>query len=223
MYNVTSRQNFKSMHAYMVQYAGTLNWIENTTPTTFAPRKNASSSTEHNLCLELQQDGAKLDQTYIALQNDNVTTAFDFNYDLSKIINAGANIYSLIPTHSTPIEVAANILPTSETTIPLGVVIDSEGEYTFSMPDGTDGITAELIDYETNVRTNLLLNDYTINLTKGTYNNRFALYLQPSKVTTHIGHSNTGDNTTIRKFIINGTLYLQRNGVLYDAQGRIIK
>lgn len=223
IYNVTSRQNFKSMHAYMVQYAGTLNWIENTTPTTFAPRKNASSSTEHNLCLELQQDGAKLDQTYIALQNDNVTNAFDFNYDLSKIINAGANIYSLIPTHSTPIEVAANILPTSETTIPLGVVIDSEGEYTFSMPDGTDGITAELIDYETNVRTNLLLNDYTIDLTKGTYNNRFALYLQPSKVTTHIGHSNTGDNTTIRKFIINGTLYLQRNGVLYDAQGRIIK
>ena len=90
------------------------------------------------------------------------------------------------------------------------------------MPNGTDGIVVELIDYETNTRTNMLLDDYTVNLGKGTFENRFALHVKPNKTTTSIVDVNTNSNG-VRKFIIDGTLYMQKDGVLYDAQGRCVQ
>ena len=214
---------FKSMHAYMVQFAGELNWREKETPKALISRKNTHSDNEYNLRLELQQDGAKCDQTYITLQEDNCSANFDFNYDLSKIVNMGTNIYSLIPTEDAPVKVAANALPLVETIIPIGTIIETDGEYTFSMPDGTAGITSELIDYETNTRINLLLSDYTIYLHKGTYNNRFALHVKPNSVATNFDYITDDSYNTPRKFIIDGTIYLQCNGILYNAMGRMIK
>jgi hypothetical protein len=115
-------------------------------------------------------------------------------------------------------------MPVANTTIPLGVVIAAAGEYTFAMPEGTDGIMVELIDYEANTTTNLLFNDYTVNLPKGTFENRFALSVKPDKTATsleNIFNEATGDE--VKKFIIDGVLYMQKDGVLYDAQGHIVR
>ena len=75
-----------------------------------------------------------------------------------------------------------------EAVVPVGVDIATAGEYTFRMPDGTEGMVVELIDYELETKTNLLLFDYTVTLPKGTNEGRFALHIQPSKsgVTTGI-------------------------------------
>ena len=157
------------------------------------------------------------------MQDEDVTTGFDFNFDLCKIINKGSNIYSIITNEESPVEVAANVLPIEETIIPLGVVISAAGEYTFAMPNGTDGIVVELIDYETNTRTNMLLDNYTVNLGKGTFENRFALHVKPNKTVTSVGDITTGTDIQVRKFIIDGVLYMQKDGVLYDAQGRCVQ
>ena len=216
--------NFNSLTAYMVQYAGDLTWtsVLNEGPASLAAKRNSDDMKQHHLRLELQQNGTEQDRTFIQLQEDEVTTSFDFNYDLCKINNKGANIYSLIATDRDPIEVAGNVLPVQETVIPVGVVISAAGEYTFAMPDGTDGIVVELIDYETNTTTNLLLDNYTVNLGKGTFDNRFALHVQPSKVTTSVEDINTNSNG-VKKYLIDGILYMQKDGVLYDAQGRCVK
>ena len=158
------------------------------------------------------------------MQDEDVTTGFDFNYDLCKIINKGSNIYSIITNEESPVEVAANVLPIEETIIPLGVVSAAAGEYTFVMPNGTDGIVVELIDYETNTRTNMLLDNYTVNLGKGTFENRFALHVKPDKTTTsvdNIANEATGDK--VKKYLIDGVLYMQKDGVLYDAQGKLVR
>ena len=224
--NHTYASNFQSMFAYMVQYAGNLTWnsvVSETTPAAIAAKKNSDNIEEHHLRLELLQNGSEVDRTFVQMREDDVTPAFDFNHDLCKITNKGlANIYSLITTETYPIEVAANVLPIQETVIPVGVVISTAGEYTFAMPDGTDGIVVELIDYETNTRTNMLLDEYTINLGKGTFENRFALHVKPDKTTTSLEGINTNSNG-VRKFIIDGTLYMQKDGVLYDAQGRCVR
>lgn len=219
------KYNFKSLYAYMVQYAGDLDWttiVQEKGMFSLSARKESDELEKaHYLTLELQQNGQKQDYTFIELQEENVTTAFDFNYDLCKINNKGANIYSLIATDTYPVEVAANVLPIEEAIIPLGVKITAAGEYTFAMPDGTDGIVVELIDYETNTRTNMLLDNYTVNLGKGTFDNRFALHVKPDKTTTsvdNIGNEATGDK--VKKYLIDGVLYMQKDGVLYDAQGR---
>ena len=223
----TYAEDFQSMFAYMVQYEGNLTWksvVNEKTPQGLAARQNSDTQKEHNLRLELQQNGAELDRTFITMQEDDVTAAFDFNYDLCKVNNGGANIYSLIATDTYPIQVAGNVLPVENNVIPVGVIIRTAGEYTFAMPEGTDGIVVELIDYEANTTTNLLFNDYTVNLGKGTFENRFALSVKPDKTATsleNIFNEATGDE--VKKFIIDGVLYMQKDGVLYDAQGHIVR
>lgn len=219
--------SFNSLNAYMVQFAGNLQWtnVLNESPAGMAAKRSSDNMQEHHLCLELQQNGNEQDRTFIQLQEDEVTTAFDFNYDLCKIINKGANIYSLIATDRDPIEVAGNVLPVEEAIIPLGIQLDAAGEYTFAMPEGTDGITVELIDYETNTRTNMLLDEYTVNLGKGTFETRFALHVKPDKTATgveNIGDS-ASDGKSVKKFIIDGILYMQKDGALYNAQGHIVR
>lgn len=225
--NVDSK-TFNSMFAYMVQFAGIINWESftfNEGAQGLAAKRNTDSDTkQHNLRLELQQNGATADKTFIQLQDEDATEMFDMNSDLCKIINAGSNIYSIINTESTPIQVAGNIMPIQETIIPVGVVISAAGECTFAMPDGTDGIVVELIDYETNTRTNMLLDNYTVNLGKGTFESRFALHVKPDKTTTsvdNIGNEATGDK--VKKYLIDGVLYMQKDGALYDAQGKLVR
>ena len=218
---------FRPMHAYMVQFGGTINWktfifTENGSQQ-LAARKNAEQE-NYNLRLELQQNGKKADQTFIELQDEEATALFDMNIDLTKMFNADANIYTIIPTDIDPVQAAANVLPIANTVIPVGVQIATAGEYTFAMPDGTDGIVVELIDYETNTTTNLMLDEYTVNLTAGTNEARFALHVKPNKVTTSLEDGEiTTTNGKVRKFLIDGVLYLQKDGNIYDAQGRCVQ
>lgn len=217
--------NFNSLTAYMVQYAGDLTWtsVLNEGPASLAAKRNSDDMKQHHLRLELQQNGTEQDRTFLQLQEDEVTAGFDFNYDLCKINNSGANIYSLIATDRDPIEVAGNVLPVEEAIIPLGIKLDAAGEYTFAMPEGTDGITVELIDYENNTRTNMLLDDYTVNLTAGTNEARFALHVKPDKTATGVENITTPSHSDVRKFIIDGILYMQKDGALYDAQGKLVR
>ena len=214
--------NFQALHAYMVQHAGNITWTNYIAPSPIAARNNTDAVT-HTLRLELQDNGSYADQTFIKLTDEeNPTLDFDMNRDLPKIINTGANVYSLIQERN--IQLAGNVMPVANTTIPLGVVIAAAGEYTFAMPDGTDGIMVELIDYEANTTTNLLFNDYTISLPKGTFENRFALSVKPDKTATSLENIfNEATGNEVKKFIIDGVLYMQKDGVLYDAQGHIVR
>ena len=222
--NRNSRENtFKSMFAYMVQFAGTIDWstLASNGSQGLAAKKTDNVE-KHVLRIELQQNNTKVDQTYIQLEDEEVTAMFDMNYDLTKLFNSKTNIYSLIPSDTDPIQVAANVMPIEETIIPLGIKLDAAGEYTFAMPDGTDGIVVELIDYDNNTRTNMLLDEYTVNLGKGTFENRFALHVKPNKTTTSVEDINT-NTTGVKKYLIDGVLYMQKDGVLYDAQGKLVR
>ena len=216
---------FKPMHAYMVQFGGVINWSEFSLTENgaqqLAAKKNASAEDNYELRLELQQNGAKADQTFVELQAEGATEMFDMNIDLAKMFNAGANIYTIIGESKT--EAAANVLPIANTVIPVGVQVATAGEYTFAMPDGTDGVVVELIDYEYNTRTNLLFRDYTVNLPAGTNDTRFALSVKPDKTATSMENITTPSDGELRKFIIDGVLYMQKDGVLYDAQGKLVR
>lgn len=219
---------FQSMHAYMVQYAGKIKWtnkIVNTgggsvQPMGLAAKTDEEADKKIMLRLELQQAGSTLDKTYVQLRDDKGTKGFDMSLDLTKIINAGANIYSIVDNH----EMAGNAIPKEETVLPLGVVITAAGEYTFAMPNGTEGIMVELIDYEQGTCTNLLVGDYTVNMPVGTNNTRFALRLKPDKVATSVEDITSGTNdNNVRKLLIDGVLYLQQGTNTYDAQGKHVQ
>ena len=221
----TATNTFKNMHSYMVQFAGIINWsTKAVTPAQIAARRNSDAEPEKlTLRLEIAQGEEVADQTFVQLQQEGATPEFDMNLDLTKIINSGANIYTL--AGDARIQVAGNALPVAETTIPVGVQMATAGEYTFRMPNGTEGMVVELIDYETNTRTNLLLSDYTTTLPAGSFENRFALIVKPDKVATDVEHIGEGvkNSEAAKKYIIDGKLYLQKGGLLYDAQGHIVR
>lgn len=214
---------FHAMHSFMVQYHGKITWtsVVNTgTPLSIAAKKDTEADKKIMLRLELQQAGSTIDKTYVQLRNDKGTKGFDMSLDLTKIINAGANIYSIVDNH----EMAGNAMPKEETVLPLGVVITAAGEYTFAMPNGTEGMIVELIDYEQGTCTNLLVGDYTVNMPEGTNNTRFALRLKPDKVATSVEDITSGTNdNNVRKLLIDGVLYLQQGTNTYDAQGHAIR
>ena len=105
--------------------------------------------------------------------------------------------------------------------MPVGVKVVTNDDYTFSIPEGTDGVGVTLIDTETGIRTVLSAVDYTVSLEAGTYDNRFVLEISPIRnMPTEL---ETSDNDAaidgVRKLLIDGLLYIVRDGKVYDARG----
>ena len=216
----------KAMHSYMVQFAGTINWSTHTmTPVSVAARRADNAPIDNYMFrLDLKQGSSIADKAYIELSND-ATTAFDINKDLTKMLkNGSANIYTLVAGKESNIQVSGNCLPlnTEQTTVvPVGVKIVADGDYTFSMPEGTNGIGVVLVDNVANTRTNLALTDYTITLEQGQVDDRFSLEIsQILQTTTDVTSIGEGlEISGARKVMVDGMLYIIKDGKVFDARG----
>ena len=215
---------YHAMHAYMVQYNGNVTWTASGSPVSpIVARRTYETPKDVEFRLEVQQDDKMIDQTFINMSDDEeVSAGFAFNEDLTKEFNSRkANIYTLINGIMT---VAGNTMPMSEqmTIVPVGVTISTTGDYTFAMPDGTDGIGVTLVDNETGIRTSLSALNYTINLEAGDYKERFFLEISPIK-NTPTGVETISDEglevSGARKVMIDGILYIVKDGRMYDARG----
>lgn len=223
----TTNFNFKTMHAYLVQNGGKIHWSAVSAtpkPSNIVARRQAADEVKnYEWKLTLSRNEQIEDQTFVRLSdNEQITTEFDFNQDLSKEFNYGrSDIYTLIGYE----KAAANSLPITETTtlIPLGLSIEYNGDYTIAMPDRMENIGVTLIDTESNTRTNLSAGmEYVVTLNKGDYNNRFFIEISPAhQVPTDIeyvtGDSNSQDS--VRKVLIDNILYIVRDGQMFDARG----
>lgn len=220
---------FKPMHAYLIQNGKSFTWESVAVPSasSVVARRQAPASEDnyYEFYLEMQNGEQALDHTYVRLTDkENITADFDFGQDLSKELNSGANIFTKVGYE----RLAANNLPLSEQTtiVPVGVKIAEEGNYTFAMPEGTHGIGVTLVDNETGDRTNLSLFDYSVNLTKGDYDNRFILEISPiQQMPTDIDNvqGESAQSEKARKVMIDGILYIVKDGVVFDARGSRVK
>ena len=213
-----SQANFQTMYAYMVQYTGTINWSkEQIGPYKMIAQHN--SEEKYTLCLKITND-TETDHTFIQMKELGATLDFDMNQDLTKIINSGTNIYTLISERN--VKVAGNVLPIERVEIPIGITVEKDGDYIINMPDGTDKISVALFDKMMDTKTNLLLSEYAVYLEAGTYEGRFYLVVEPEKVVTQI-EDVVLKNDDVKKYLIDGRLCIQINGNLYDILGRCWK
>ncbi len=221
--------DFKAMNSYLVQYAGTtITWAAaSSTTSSVAARVTEMPDRTYNLALI--RDEEEQDHTYVRLTDDaSVTNRFEFNYDLSKEYNAGrGNIWTVT---ADTVEVAGNSMPKplQTTLVPVGVKVVANGEYTLAMPEGTNGEDVFLIDNAYGTRTNLGLTDYTVTLTPGTYDGRFALEFGPIQdAPTGIDEMSTVNyqlsTEEVRKVFVGGRLYIIRDGKVYDAAGQRVE
>ncbi len=219
---------FQAMHSYLVQYSQpTITWTNVVVSQPAAIKARLTQQADYNLSLVLTRGETQQDQTFIRLSDDeNVTDNFEFNQDLSKENNRNkANIWTLTADQY---PVAGNSMPFSaETkTVAVGVKIAADGDYTFSMPEGTNGTGVYLIDNIAGTRTNLALMDYTVNLAAGTYDGRFFLEISPIAQTPTDIDNVEGDNvqgTKVRKVMVDGILYIVKDGQVFDARGNRIQ
>lgn len=221
----TSAFNFLPMHAYLVQNGGEINWTAvSAKPSSIVARQeSAIMPNEYNWRITLSRDSVTEDQTYVRMTNlEQVTDSFDFGQDLVKELNTGrSDIYTFIGYE----RVAANSRPieTTQTTIvPMGLNIETTGDHTFSIPEGSDGVGVVLVDEATGIRTSLGALDYTVTLQQGDYTNRFYLEISPIQ-NTPTGLEEPTSNSSLKgraqKRIIDGVLYIVRDGKIFDARG----
>ena len=187
--------------------------------------RQTEEPTEYSWRLTLNAGEQMIDQTYIRMSTDeHISNEFDFGQDLAKELNAGrSDIYSFIGYE---LAAANSMQMNTETTtiVPLGLNIEADGEYTFSIPEGTNGIGITLIDEETGIRTSLSALDYTIELAAGDYTERFWLEISPVKgAETGIDPGVDARENSIRKVMIDGLLYIIRDGKMYDATGKRVE
>ncbi len=223
---------FNAMHSYMVQYnCTTLTWsnvvVPNVTSVIARQRLVGEEARFKEFCLNLRKEEQQIDHTYIRFTEDeNATEYFDFGMDLSKEMNTGGNIYTKIDYE----RVAGNVQPkpVQTTLVPVGVKVVTGGEYTLAMPEGTNGEDVYLIDNAYGTRTNLGLMPYTVTLTAGTYEGRFALEFGPIQdAPTGIEQMSTVNSQlstdSVRKVFVGGRLYIIRDGKVYDAAGQRVE
>ncbi len=212
---------FKPMHAYLIQQQGSIVWRAGA-PASVAAR--TMQETGFTMQLDIKRNGVSEDHTLVRLSEAEETIdRFAFGEDLCKEYNTGkANIYTFTRDS---IRVAGNTMPMSEqkTVVPVGVKIATEGEYTFAIPEGTEGVGVVLVDKVTGTRTNLGLTDYTVWLEAGTCDARFEIEISPVQNTpTGIDNSQFtihNSQCVARKVLIDGVLYIIRDGKVYDATG----
>lgn len=167
-----SKFTYQHFYAYMVQFAGTIDWsqyTQNTNPAS-APRRMATKADKRYKLL-LSENGINADQTFITL-SENGSHEYSIGNDLEKI---GSTSVARIYTQEGNWNLAANHLCDTTTVLPLTLSIPAEGEYTLSLEQGRYSSDALLYDSETGTYTDLSKEGYTFTAEAGVNNERFAL------------------------------------------------
>lgn len=236
---------FRFTHAYMLQYGGTITWNKTYSVADrelldaykSAPKHLAAAEPKANRMLALTlSSSTEQDITFVDLSGEG-TEAYDLNLDLSKALTTGAlQLYTLGAERQAPdgngetISVisrfAGNCLPDKDITVPVGVQVPQDGEYTFAAnKDELNGLIPVLYDKQEDRLINLLFDTYTATLTAGTNEERFSLRMEVTAPTTPTAVENTASGYSLTQvaggFVLNGiegTASVQ----LYDALGRLL-
>lgn len=169
------------------------------------------------------------DQANLRVRQDFTTEEYKLGYDLLKFTTYYQDrpqIYMKTPSYQLAFQAVSDSVARN-TFLPMGVYCYNAGTYTFGLSEDypIDEIEAVyLYDAQTNTTTNLLYDTYTITTTKQLYSNaRFSLNVivnrKTPQVTTDIETGNAPENM-VRKILINGHVYIQRGGDIYDVTGK---
>lgn len=168
------------------------------------------------------------DQTCVRIRPD-FTDEYQLGYDLDKFVTfytSRPQVYMKTPSYRLAFQAVSDEVA-KNTFLPMGVYCYQAGTYTFGLNDRfpTDEVEAVyLFDKQTGVTTNLLYDTYSFSATKQVYTNtRFSLNVivnrRAPQTATGMGNAHA-PNEVVRKILINGHVYIQRSGAIYDVTGK---
>jgi hypothetical protein len=167
------------------------------------------------------------DQTSVYSHPERYEETYQNGIDVLKyaLTSSHATMYTLLPYGEMAFAgVADRVL---EQGVPLTVYSPSAQELTISMRDNEWLDRLEyvyLIDNETGLHTDLLMQDYTFDAASGTTEGRFLIQgvFKAPQGTTDIENGEVGDGEQVRKLLIRDKMYIIVNGRLYDATGKLV-
>ena len=183
------------------------------------------SEIETSIALNSENYG---DTTHILI-GDDFTDEYEIGDDMTKMPNTNVSLYTITGGY----ELFANALnmQSAMAGIPVGYVAPEDGAYTFSVNDKKNSTwigNIWLTDFERNERVNLMEGSYEFETLAGTNKTRFVLNIElrsPGDDTpTDILEIDEDPETTgPSKFIRHDKMYIQYNGVIYDATGKKVR
>ena len=228
-YNATSSasQAFAVGAAYFVQRSDvlselTLDAAYNATSILRAPQREQEEYSEP-LTLTLSQNGLTRDNLFVTC-SESATDTYTRGFDVQKLGELTAAKVARLWTNTKGKDLCAVYAPynANEAIIPLQLFAPEQGEYTLSI----DRNTEEDIYLTRNgvIIWDMNMSDYNFTLEQGT-DNSYALQVirRTQNVATGAEQvSNDAQRGTdfVEKMIVNGQLFILRDGNLYDAQGK---
>lgn len=215
--------------AYQAVQDGNL-WFTDATMSASAPRRRVPAAEEKEriqwIHLDVKDANSVGDQTSIYSHPTRYEQTYKTGIDVAKqsLTASRAIIYS---SHAYGDMAFAGVADSQlEQGVPLTVYSPSAQELTISMRDNDWLNRMEyvwLIDNETGAMIDLLASDYSYEAIEGTTRGRFFIrgQFKAPQVTTDI-QNGAGVEEGARKVLIDQKIYIEVNGRLYDATGKIV-
>ncbi len=188
-----------------------------------APERNNAADASQRFGLTLAADGRNIDNLFITC-SDDATDTYTIGKDVAKMgATTGAKIARLWTnakgTSLCAVDAAYN---GDQAIIPLQIYTPAAATYTLALDSERD--EQILLTRNGVVVWDLSISGYTFDLNAGT-DDTYALQVvrRVQNVVTGINAINNNGTEFVEKMIVNGQLFLLRDGILYDAQGRKVE
>lgn len=198
--------------------------LEDANGTLRAPARSGSAA-EYSFCVKIKKQGVQRSDNRIYVQaSEQALPTFEMGKDLASL-NSSSNCSALLWTNAYGQRLAAQDAPlvNNQAIYDLGLYAPAAGTYSLSA-EAIEG--ADLyVTYEGAIVWNLSLGDYEMDLVRGTTTGYgLLLVVQPNQMPTGVenGELLNGENG-VQKILLNGQLYILRDGHLYDAVGKEMK
>ena len=198
-----------------------------------APREYSEEEDTHPVwcAVDITNTLGETDETTLLISN-NFTDNYDMMNDLVKMRGSYYTYYTrpVIASRNNDGEMAFNALPDASAAagVPLNYFAASTGEYTIAYNDkfGREEIKAVMLnDKQTGQWIDLMEDSYTFASNRMDNDDRFILVVRVERKKTPEGITNieslyNGTEEGPMKLLINGHVYIQRGGQLYDITGK---
>ena len=179
-----------------------------------APAHRAKAAKKNFLKLNIADESGVVFDNARILEDNQFGEEFDNGYDVNKYMNEKVNLYVMSQDEAWSTVASDDVLNKY-----IGVNVAQSGVYTISVAH--NGLDYALVDLENNQVIDLVEgNTYSFFQEAGKNDARFQV-VKVSKVTTAL--EDVQNDVLSTKFMKDGVLYIIKNGVVYNAQGQIVK
>lgn len=211
---------FSAAMPFFIKVTGSTAYLSVITPT-LAPERVPMNEIV-NLAVDFKS-ASYTDRLYISAREDALNS-YEEGKDLVKMMMSSAPSIPQIfgSAYGNKLCMVDAPLVNNQAVYDLELYAPAAGTYTLSA-EAVDG--ADLyVTYEGNIVWNLSLGDYELDLTRGTTTGYgLMLIAQPNQMPTGVQETEGMAGDAVQKLLLNGNLYILKDGHLYDAVGKQAK